>query len=64
MTDRPRTGRRSLFAGAALLVAAALAVADTDRFSFSADRMETVLAAGRERTVLTEIGRASCRESG
>ena len=53
MTDRPRTGRRSLFAGAALLVAAALAVADTDRFSFSADRMETVLAAGRERTVLT-----------
>ena len=53
MTDPPRPGRRSIFAGAALVVVAAFAVADAERFSFRADRMETVLAEGRERTVLT-----------
>ena len=53
MTDLPRLGGRSVFATAALVVAAAFAAADADRFTFSADRMETVLAEGRERTVLT-----------
>ena len=38
---------------AALIAAAPAAAADTDQFSFSADQMETVLAEGRERTVLT-----------
>ena len=37
---------------AALIAAAPQVAADTDRFSFTADRMETVLAEGRERTVL------------
>ena len=53
----PRFPRASFLAGcalaAALTVAPPPASADTDEFSFSADRMETVLAEGRERTVLT-----------
>ena len=53
MSDPLRLGGRSVFAGAALVAAAVFAVADADRFSFSADRMETVLAEGRERTVLS-----------
>ena len=36
-----------------LFVAPPPASADTDQFSFTADQMETVLAEGRERTVLT-----------
>ena len=52
----PRVWRGSLLAGsalaAALIVAPLPAGADTDQFSFTADRMETVLAEGRERTVL------------
>ena len=38
---------------AALIAAPPPVAADTDQFSFTADRMETVLAAGRERTVLS-----------
>ena len=38
---------------AALLLPAAVAATESERFSFSADRMETVLAEGRERTLLT-----------
>lgn len=53
----PRLPRASFLAGcalaAALLAAAPPASADTDEFSFTADQMETVLAEGRERTVLT-----------
>ena len=53
----PRFPRASFLAGcalaAALLAAALPACADTDEFSFTADQMETVLAEGRERTVLT-----------
>ena len=53
----PRLPRASFLAGcalaAALLAAAPPACADTDEFSFTADQMETVLAEGRERTVLT-----------
>lgn len=47
--------RRSLRGpvAAALLLAAVVAAGDEERFSFAADRMETVLAEGRERTVLT-----------
>ena len=56
MTELRR--RRGLRRGAAatltaLLLAAVAAAADTERFSFAADRMETVLAEGRERTLLT-----------
>lgn len=65
MSDRPRlrgSFRRTpipagvVLAGAiaaALIVASPPASADTDQFSFTADQMETVLAEGRERTVLT-----------
>ena len=48
--------RRVIRGGAcavALLATVALAASDEERFSFAADRMETVLAEGRERTVLT-----------
>ena len=38
---------------AALLLPAAVAAGESERFSFAADRMETVLAEGRERTLLT-----------
>ena len=38
---------------AALLLPAAMAATQSERFSFSAERMETVLAEGRERTLLT-----------
>ena len=38
---------------AGLLLPAATAAAQSERFSFSAERMETVLAEGRERTLLT-----------
>ena len=37
----------------ALLLPAVAAAAESERFSFTADRMETVLAEGRERTLLT-----------
>ncbi|MDE0026450.1 MAG: hypothetical protein OXP69_18735, partial [Spirochaetaceae bacterium] len=37
----------------ALIAAAVPAGAQTDQFSFTADQMETVLAEGRERTVLS-----------
>lgn len=37
----------------ALLLPAVVAAAESERFSFTADRMETVLAEGRERTLLT-----------
>ena len=58
---RPLIPRATLPAGIALAVALAAALleaappagAEADQFSFSADRMETVLAEGRERTVLT-----------
>ena len=40
-------------AAAALIAAAPPAAAKTDRFTFTADQMETVLAEGRERTVLS-----------
>jgi lipopolysaccharide export system protein LptA len=66
MSDRPRlcTCARlgPVLARSALAVALAAALtvaapppaaADTDQFSFSAEQMETVLAEGRERTVLT-----------
>ena len=65
MSDRPPLparlsggslrGGRTLVAlvAAALIAAAPPAGAETDQFSFSADRMETVLAEGRERTVLS-----------
>ena len=64
MSDRPRIparvprgpvrAARALAAAvaAALIAASAPAAAETDQFSFTADQMETVLAAGRERTVL------------
>ena len=47
--------RRSLrgTAAGALLLAAVAAAGDVERFSFTADRMETVLAEGRERTLLS-----------
>ena len=48
-----RVGAGRAAALAVALAVAAPACADTDEFSFSADRMETVLAEGRERTVLT-----------
>ena len=65
MSDRApilaRLSRGSLRAGrglaaalaAALIAAAPPAAAEADQFSFTADQMETVLAAGRERTVLS-----------
>ena len=40
-------------AAAALLLPGAAGADDGERFSFTADRMETVLAEGRERTLLT-----------
>ncbi len=65
MSDRTpvlaRVSRASLRSGcalagavaAALIAAAPPAAAQTDQFSFTADQMETVLAEGRERTVLS-----------
>ena len=58
MSDRPRATLPAGIALAAALAAALIAApppagADTDQFSFSAEQMETVLAEGRERTVLT-----------
>jgi lipopolysaccharide export system protein LptA len=64
MSDRPRLCScvrvrlgpilaRSALAAALIVAAPLLAAADTDQFSFSAEQMETVLAEGRERTVLT-----------
>lgn len=53
---RPRGRWRQLLraaAGAALLLPCAAGADDGERFSFTADRMETVLAEGRERTLLT-----------
>ena len=47
-----RTGIGCL-AVAALMLPAVVAATESERFSFSADRMETVLAEGRERTLLT-----------
>ena len=50
----PRAASALVAAVAAALIAAAPpAAAVADQFSFTADRMETVLAAGRERTVLS-----------
>ncbi|MCY4482609.1 MAG: hypothetical protein OXC12_07020 [Spirochaetaceae bacterium] len=65
MSDLPRCPRRlpcvafpagialAAALAAALIAAPPPAAAETDQFSFSADQMETVLAEGRERTVLT-----------
>ena len=53
VTRRRRRGSRRRTAAAALLLATVVAAADEERFSFAADRMETVLAEGRERTLLT-----------
>jgi len=47
-----RSALRAL-CGLALALAALPAAGDTDTFSFEGERMETVLAKGRERTVLT-----------
>ena len=49
----PLVGSLRRTAAAALLLAAVVAAGDEERFSFAADRMETVLAEGRERTLLT-----------
>ena len=53
---RRRECRRQILgvaAAAALLLPGAAGADDGERFSFTADRMETVLAEGRERTLLT-----------
>ena len=53
---RRRECRRRILraaAAAALLLPGAAGADDGERFSFTADRMETVLAEGRERTLLT-----------
>ena len=50
---RGARGRLGYLAVMALLLSAVAAAAESERFSFTADRMETVLAEGRERTLLT-----------
>jgi lipopolysaccharide export system protein LptA len=50
---RGARGRLGYLAVMALLLPAVAAAAESERFSFTADRMETVLAEGRERTLLT-----------
>ena len=77
MNDLPRLRRRTagprgsfpagillaLAVAAALIAAPRGAAADTDQFSFTADQMETVLAEGRERTVLTGNATLSSEET-